>query len=129
MKKKIGFVLGVIFGLFLDFFVGTKIGINAISLGIVGLCAESLDKNISKDNRITVMFITCILTLLAEFIIYTLQILFCKASLNILEFTKIIAIEMLYNSILIAIIYPGFLALGNKIEEDFTQNSFLKFWK
>lgn len=127
IKKKFGFIFGIIFGLLLDLFIGFKFGINAISLAIVGLVAESLDKNFSKDNRITVMFLTSILTLLADIIIYTLQILFCRVSIQILEFTKIIFIETIYNVFLIAIIYPVFLALGNKLESDFTVNRFLKF--
>lgn len=127
MKKKSGFIFGIIFGLLIDLFVGVRIGINAIALAIVGLCAETLDKNFSKDNRITVMFLTCILTVLAEIIVYTLQILFCGANLQVLEFTKVLAIEVAYNAILIAVIYPLFLDFGSKIEDDFTNNSFLKF--
>ena len=127
MKKKSGFIFGIIFGVLIDLFVGVRIGINAISLAMVGLCAEILDKNFSKDNRITVMFLTCILTVLAEIIVYALQILFCGADLQILEFTKGVAIEVVYNAILIAVIYPLFLAFGSKIEDDFTNNSFLNF--
>ena len=127
VKKKTGFVFGIIFGLLIDLFIGAKIGINAISLAIVGLAAEILDKNFSKDNRITVMFLTSILTLLAEVIVYVLQVLFCGSNMQILEFTKVIVIEIIYNAILISIIYPGFLSFGSKIENDFTENSFLKF--
>lgn len=127
MKKKAGFIFGIIFGLLIDLFIGARIGINAISLAIVGLSAEILDKNFSKDNRITVMFLTSILTLLAEVLVYILQVLFCNANMQILEFTKVIVIEIIYNAILIAIIYPGFLSFGSKIENDFTENSFLKF--
>ena len=127
VKRKAGFTLGIIFGLLIDLFVGVRIGINAISLAIVGLAAEILDKNFSKDNRITVMFLTSILTLLAEVIVCVLQVLFCNANIQILEFTKVIVIEIIYNAILIAIIYPGFLSFGSKIENDFTENSFLKF--
>ncbi len=127
MKKKSGFIFGIIFGLLIDLFVGVRIGINAISLAIVGLCAEFLDKNFSKDNRITVMFLTCILTVLAEIIVYALQIFFCGATLQVLEFTKVVAIEVVYNAILIAVSYPLFLAFGTKIEDDFSNKSFLKF--
>ena len=127
IKKKAGFVLGIIFGLLIDLFIGAKVGLNAISFAIVGLAAEMLDKNFSKDNRITVMFLTCILTLLAEVIIYILQILFCNVNFQILEFTKVVIIEIIYNAILIAIIYPVFLKFGEKIENDFTANSFLNF--
>lgn len=127
MKKKTGFVFGIIFGLLIDLFIGVRIGINAISLAITGLAAETLDKNFSKDNRITVMFLTSILTLLAEVIVCVLQVLFCNANIQFLEFTKVIMVEMVYNAILIVIIYPGFLSFGRKIENDFTEKSFLKF--
>lgn len=127
MKKKAGFILGIIFGLLIDLFIGVRIGINAISLAIIGFAAEILDKNFSKDNRITVMFLTSILTLLAEFIVYILQVLFCETNMQFLKFTKVIVIEIIYNAILIAIIYPGFLSFGGKLENDFTENSFLKF--
>lgn len=127
MKRKFGFIFGIVFGLLIDLFIGVRIGINAISLAIVGLCAETLDKSFSKDNRITVMFLTCILTVLAEIIMYTLQILFCGATLQVLEFTKVVSIEVAYNAIIIAVIYPLFLDFGTKIEDDFTNKSFLKF--
>lgn len=127
IKKKSGFIFGIIFGLLLDLFIGLKVGINAISLAVVGIVAEILDKNFSKDNRITVMFLTCILTVLAEIITYILQILFCNASIQVLEFIKVLIIETIYNAFLIAIIYPAFLSFGEKIENDFTANSFLKF--
>lgn len=127
VKKKAGFIFGVIFGLLLDIFIGLSIGLNAISFAIVGITAEALDKNFSKDNRITVMFLTCILTLLGEVIAYILQILFYGFSIEILKFIRVVCIEITYNAFLIAIIYPFFLSLGAKIENDFTTNSFLKF--
>lgn len=127
IKKKSGFIFGIILGLLLDLFIGFKFGINAIALGIVGIVTEVLDKNFSKDNRITVMFLACILTVIAEAIIYILQILFCGASIHVIGFAKIVVIEMIYNAFLIAIFYPLFLNLGNKFENDFTDNSFLKF--
>lgn len=127
IKKKTGFVFGIIFGLLLDLFIGLKVGLNAVSLSIVGLVSELLDKNFSKDNRITVMLLTCVLTFLSEIIFYSLQVLFCGVDLQIFEFIKIVFIEIIYNAFLIAIIYPLFLSLGEKIESDFTTNSFLKF--
>lgn len=129
MKKKTGFIFGIIFGLLIDLFIGVKIGINAISLAVVGLTTETLDKSFSKDNRITIMFLTCILTILAEIIVYTLQILFCGAYLQVFDFTKVLIIEIIYNAIIIALIYPLFLSFGSKIEYDFTGNRFLKLWK
>ena len=127
IKKKAGFFWGLIFGLLIDLFIGARIGINAIALGSVGLASELLDKNFSKDNRITVMFLTSILTFFSEVIIYIIQIVFLGANLQIFRFIKVILIEVIYNAIIIAIIYPFVLSFGSKIENDFTNNSFLKF--
>lgn len=65
--------------------------------------------------------------MLAEFIIYVLQILFCNVDIQILSFVKIVLIEIIYNEILVAIVYPFILSFGTKLENDFTNNSFLKF--
>lgn len=80
MKRKWGFAFGVLFGILIDIFIGMKIGINAIALGIVGLASAYLDKNFSKDNRLTVMVITALLTIIAETIVYTLQIIFLRSN-------------------------------------------------
>lgn len=127
MKKKNGFIFGIIFGLLLDFIIGSRIGINAISLAIVGLVSEILDKNLSKDNRITIMFLTVILTILNELIIYCFQVFFCGAIFQLVDVFKILVIEALYNALIIAIIYRLFLFFGNKLEDDFVGNNFLKF--
>jgi len=37
MGKRYGFLLGIILGILLDFFIGTKLGINAILMGIIGI--------------------------------------------------------------------------------------------
>jgi len=128
LKKDFGFFFGIIFGLALDFFAGTRIGINSIALGIVGLAAGILEKNFSKDNRITVLIITAILTFTFELIVYVLNIFFIGiVNIQILNFLKIILLEVLYNDILIIIIYPVFSKFGNKLEEDFINKGFLNF--
>lgn len=129
IKKKAGFIFGILFGLLMDLFIGVRIGVNAIALGSVGLASELLDKNLSKDNRITIMFLTSILTVFSATITYALQVVLCGANLQIFELLKIVLIEVFYNAVLIAIIYPFILSFGTKIENDFTNNSFLKFWR
>ena len=127
LKKDCGFFFGALFGLLLDFFVGTKIGTNAIALAIIGLASGILEKNFSKDNRMTVMIMTSILTAIFELIIILQKIIFGElTSTYFLEFIKILLIEVLYNDILIIILYPIFSKIGNKLENDFTNKSFLK---
>ncbi len=53
LGRNYGLGLGIMFGLFLDFFVSKRIGLNAIMLGISGLLGGILDKSFSKESRIT----------------------------------------------------------------------------
>lgn len=129
MKKDFGFFFGILFGLLLDFFIGIRIGINAISFGIIGLISGELDKNFSKDNRMTVMLMTIFMTIIAEVIIYILKIFFLGNQFYLLGFIKIIFIEAIFNALLIIIFYPMFLVLGEKLEEDFiNSNTLFKFF-
>ena len=43
------------FGILLDLFIGKKVGISAIMLGIVGLIGGIFDKNFSKESRISII--------------------------------------------------------------------------
>lgn len=129
LKKDFAFFFGIIFGLLLDIFTGAKIGINTIALSIIGLASGKLEKNFSKDNRITVMSMTAILTLAFELITYILNIIFGGISnIQLMSFIKIVLIEIVYNEILIIMIYPLFNKFGNKLEQDFMGNkNFLNF--
>lgn len=109
-------------------FAGTKIGIYSIALGIVGLAAGFLEKNFSKDSKITVIIITSVLTILFETIIFLLIFIFNNiTNSNILVFVKILLIEVLYNNIIIIIIYPLFQKFGTRLEEHFINKNFLDF--
>ena len=128
LKKDFGFGLGIVLGLLLDFFIGVRIGINTITFAIIGLIAGVLDKNFSKDNKLTLMSIVSFLTFLAEFIIYVLEILFLKVQFNFITFIKCIAIEVIFNALLVIIFYPLIIKFGNNLEDDFINNNkFLNF--
>ena len=51
-----GTAYGVGIGIILDLLIGNKIGINAISFGLIGFLSAIFDKNFSKDSRATIMF-------------------------------------------------------------------------
>ena len=50
--KRVGVPMGIFLGILLDFFASKKIGISAIMLGIIGIIAGVLDKNIICKNTI-----------------------------------------------------------------------------
>lgn len=123
--KKYGLILGIIFGLILDLFIGKRIGIYAIELGIAGIIGEILDKKFSKESRMTFILMTMFTTLLCETINYILQITILDAEPIVLNFIKIILVEAIYNAILIIILYPLIQKAGDTIEENFKKRKFL----
>lgn len=122
LGKEYGFFLGLIFGLILDMFCSSIIGINAIILGVVGLLAGLLEKNFSRDHKFTFLFITAILTLFGEIIRYLLIILITHGEIEIIPFLKILSIETIYNILIIIILYPLILKSGDKIRKILIEN-------
>ena len=124
-NKLIGTIYGVVIGLILDLVIGSNIGMYAIGLGIIGFLAGLLDKNFSKDSRITIMVMTLGATIIFEVIKYILSVIFLSINVEIINFIKILAIEVIYNLIIIIIIYPLIQKAGYYIENVYKGNKIL----
>ena len=123
--KRLGVPVGIILGIIIDLFASKKIGITAIMLGIVGILAGILDKNFSKDSRITIIVITIFTTIIYEVGIYFLNYIIISTNLEILVFIKILSIETIYNAILAIILYPILQKAGYYVEETFKEKQIL----
>lgn len=117
--KRLGVPLGIFLGILLDFFVSKKIGITGIMLGIVGTIAGVLDKNFSKDSRMTIILMTAGVTIIYEIGLYILNYMIISTNIEIIPFIKILLIETLYNVIITIILYPILQKVGYYIEESF----------
>lgn len=117
--NKTGAILGIIFGIILDFNLGKTLGITSILLAVIGLLGEYLDKNFSKDSRVTIIFMSAVSTILYEVIIYAISIIQNGVMPEILTFTLTLLVEILFNTILIIIIYPLMKKLGYYLEEEY----------
>ena len=117
--RKLGIILGVLFGLFLDLIFGKTIGISAVMLGIIGFLGGFLDKNFSKESRITIMLMVIGCTCIFEIGSYSYKILMQDGLVEILTFLKMLAIEVVYNSILTIILYPLLQKAGYYTEDEF----------
>lgn len=116
-SRTAGSVYGIVFGVLLDFFIGRKIGISGIMLGAVGLIGGVFDKNFSKENRFTIMVMVAVCTAIYEIFLYIAGGIIYHYTFEILNFTKILAIECIYNLLITIILYPLIQNLGYKIEE------------
>ena len=72
-SKNLGIIYGISIGLALDLLTSQTVGVTAVAFGLVGLLATIFDKNFSKDNRITIIFVVTASTILAETFIYILN--------------------------------------------------------
>ena len=124
-NRMTGMVYGVIIGSILDLAIGTQIGINAVGLGIIGFLAATFDKNFSKESRATIMIMVLVATLIYEVIVYILNYIIFSINVEIINFIKILSIEIIYNLIIVIIIYPLFQKFGYSIENEYKGNRIL----
>jgi rod shape-determining protein MreD len=124
-NKYMGVIYGVIFGLLLDLFVSKKIGVTAIMLGAVGFTGMMFDKNFSKENRITLIVMVMISTVIFELGEYIINYFVIKSTIEIIPFIQILLVECLYNAIITIILYPLMQKSGNKIETEYKGNKIL----
>ena len=117
--NKTGAILGIIFGLILDFNLGKNIGLTSILLALIGLLGEYLDKNFSKDSRVTIIVMSAVSTILYEVIVYAISIIQYGVMPEILTFTLTLLVEILFNTMLIIIVYPLIKKLGYYLEEEY----------
>ena len=124
-NKTMGTIYGIILGLFLDLTVGTKVGIYAVCLGAIGFMAGAFDKNFSKDSRMTIMLMVLGSTIIFEVGKYILNYFFIDVNVEIINFIKIMAIEVIYNLIITIIVYPLIQKAGYYIENEYKGNKIL----
>ena len=94
-------------------------------LGIIGFVGMIFDKNFSKENRITLIVMVILSTIVFETGEYLVSFFINKFDLEIITFIQILLIECLYNSILTIILYPLIQNLGNRVETEYKGNKIL----
>ncbi len=118
MGRTMGIVYGVIYGIFIDIWIGRNLGVTSISLALIGLISGMLDKTLSKDSRITVIMMGAICTIIYEVSLYFIQYMAFGINIEVLNFIKILFVEVIYNILLIIILYPLMKVTGYEIENE-----------
>ena len=120
-----GIIYGLAIGMILDLVLGKQIGVNMIGLGIIGFLAALFDKNFSKDSRATIMFMVLGATIIFEVMVYVANGILYASNMELFNFVKILAVEVIYNLILTIIIYPLIQKFGYYIENEYKGNKIL----
>ncbi len=121
----VGISLGVVFGIILDLLYGKSIGVSAVMLCVIGYLGSYFDKNFSKENKLTIIFMVAGSTFIYEFGSYFLNSIILEFSREYLYFLKIAFLEILYNVLLSIIIYPLIQKVGYVIDRNFKRNNIL----
>ena len=118
MGRTYGIIYGIIFGIFLDIWIGKTLGITSIALALIGVISGILDKTFSKDSRMIVILMGILSTIIYEIALYFMQYIAMGINVEILQFIKILLIEIIYNVIIIIILYPLMKFTGYEIENE-----------
>lgn len=118
MGRANGIIYGIIFGIFIDLWIGKTLGLTSIALALVGLISGILDKTFSKDSRLIVLLMGIVCTIIYEVVLYFMQYLVLGINVEILAFIKTLLIEVIYNVIIIIILYPLMKLTGYEIENE-----------
>ncbi len=121
----VGISFGVACGLILDLIYGKTIGVTAIMLCAIGYLGSYFDKNFSKENKLTIMFMVIGSTFVFEFGVYFINSIILDFNREYLYFIKIVVIEILYNVLLTIILYPLIQKLGYIIDRNFKRQNIL----
>ena len=116
--RAMGVIYGIIYGIFLDMWIGKSLGLTSIALALIGLISGMFDKTLSKDNRITVLLMGVSCTIIYEVALYLMQYMILGINIEILNFVKILVVEVIYNILLIIILYPLMRNTGYEIEDE-----------
>ena len=118
-------IKGFVFGTYLDLLIGRTIGISGILLAIIGFLGDYLDKNFSKESRITMILMVIGSTFLYEVGEYIYYIFRLGIQFELYSFLKILFVETIYNSIIVIILYPIIQKAGYALENTFKVKSIL----
>jgi len=122
---KVGIGSAVIFGAFLDIVIGKSLGPYILGLGLIAFLGGYFEKNFSKDSRITIMLMVMGSTCVYEIVAYIFNFINLSTHIEIMEFIKILLIEVVYNTIITIILYPLIQKAGYTLEGIFKESKIL----
>lgn len=124
-NNKFSLVIAGLCGITLDLLASRTLGVNIIVFCLITVAGGYFDKNFSKENKLSIIIMVIGLTIGSEIVGYLLNALLLEIPLELISFSKILIIEVIYNAILTFIFYGLILKLGGIIERQFKQKNIL----
>ncbi len=124
MNNKLACVLGFIMGLYIDIITSGQVGISALMYSIIGFLCVFLDRNFSKEGKITLVFMVVGSTFVYELLTYLYRVVTNGIDFQLLGFIKICLIEVVFNALLTILLHPIIKNVGKIFERLFKDNKY-----
>jgi len=121
-NSRFGSISGFFIGLYTDFLFSDSVGISAVLYAAVGYSGEFLQKRFPKNSKITLIIMSSITTSAYEIIRACYRYLFFSSYIGFIAFFITLAIELLFNTLLVIIFYPLINKTGAVIDDTFNGN-------
>lgn len=115
--KLVGGLTGATYGLIYDILFGRAIGVYFSVYLLTGIVSGMLNKNFSKDNKVSMVFLISIITAIFEFGTYLSLVLIRAYEFDFYGVLFIIAKEVIYNILIVIILYKFLVWFGEMINK------------
>lgn len=112
-----GMLVGIAYGLIYDINFGKSIGLYILLYGLLGFILGRYSNGFSKDNKLAVVYMVAISTIVTEIVMYFVSIFLYGYSFEIIAPIFIIVKETIYNMILARLLYGIFAGLSEIINK------------
>lgn len=116
-------MFGIFCGLWIDIIYGNCLGITSASLTIVGFIASWFDSLWSKDEKISIIIMVIVSTVIFEMTSYFLKSVIFEFEFELILFLKILGIEGLYNMLLTIILFLPIKKMGYRMERSLKRSN------
>jgi rod shape-determining protein MreD len=106
-----GVLTGLIYGITTDIIFGEAIGIYILIYVLTGLFTGYISNGFSKDNKIAIIVMVFIISIIAELVSYILMVIIYKMEFEFFRSLLIVGIEAIYNVLIAILIYRFIVGL------------------
>ena len=111
----VGGVTGLVYGLIVDINFGKSVGVFMMLYLIIGVIAGYLKNKISKDNKLSLVFMVLITTIIFELINCGVSVMLYGTEFSFIYLMKVIFIEEAYNMFITFVLFRPLIYWGEYI--------------
>lgn len=112
-----GALTGATYGILTDILFGKSIGVYFLVYTLLGFASGEMSRGFSKDNKLSMVYMVAIFTVITELVSNLLFIILYGYDLEIIAIIKIIIKETLYNMLLAKLLFKPLTGLGEIINK------------